>query len=631
MEAALNPQELPLPVLARAAEIQREMQQSIYSRTDHLFAGLLLFEWITSIAAVLWLSPWSWAGRYSQFHIHGWAAIFLGGVIVSFPVALAIWHPGRPLTRYTIATSQMLMSGLLIHLTGGRIETHFHIFGSLAFLAFYRDWRVLIPATIVVTFDHFLRGVYWPESIFGLAVVSHWRWVEHAGWVVFEDIFLIYSCLQAVEITRKMALQRAALEESYRSVEAKVRERTIALTGSEESLRAARDLAEGANRAKSTFLAAMSHEIRTPMNGILGLTQVVLDSQLSAEQRENLQLVKFSAESLLTIVGDVLDFSKIEAGKFDLEAIPFNVRECVTASVRTLEIRAREKHLLLSALVLPDVPLFVVGDSLRIRQILLNLIGNALKFTEQGGIHVAVSLQFQESARIELRFSVTDTGPGIPEDRQQKIFSAFTQADESTSRRYGGTGLGLAISSRLTTLMGGRIEVSSELGKGSTFSFTAVFAPVPDVDSSAFALARPSLRSLPEPAIDTPLRILVAEDNLVNQTLARRLLEKRGHTVVIVGNGIEAVRQAKEHCFDVILMDVQMPEMDGCDAARAIRILESGRGLHVPIIALTAHALKDDKDKCLAAGMDGYVTKPIRPAELFDVLLQVTAKTAKSQ
>jgi two-component system, sensor histidine kinase and response regulator len=628
MEATLTPQQMSSAVLLRAAEIQREMQRDNYSRTDRMFASLLIFQWSACVAAVLWLSPLTWAGRYSQFHIHGWAAIFLGGTITIFPVMLALWNSGEQITRYVIAVAQMLMSALLIHISGGRIETHFHIFGSLAFLAFYRDWRVLVPATAVVALDHFLRGLYWPQSIFGMEYASHWRWVEHAGWVVFEDIFLVYSCVQAVVNVRNIALQRAALENSYHTVEGKVLERTRALTISEESLRAARDLAEGANRAKSTFLAAMSHEIRTPMNGILGLTQVVLDSELAPEQRENLSLVKFSAESLLTIIGDVLDFSKIEAGKFELEAIPFHVRDCVQASVKTLEIRAKEKNLALAAQVSPNVPVQVVGDPVRVRQILLNLIGNSLKFTERGSITVTVSIESQSGTQIVLQFSVSDTGPGIPEDRRQRIFNAFAQADESTSRKYGGTGLGLAISSRLAALMGGRLWVTSEIGVGSTFSFTGIFATTAHLPAAA-TLARPAITVTAEPAGIAPLNILVAEDNFVNQTLARRLLEKRGHKVTMVANGKHAVERAIEQTFDVILMDVQMPEMDGCDATRAIRNVERAGGLRVPIIALTAHALKDDKEKCLAAGMDGYITKPIRPGELFDVISQVTSKTAK--
>jgi signal transduction histidine kinase/CheY-like chemotaxis protein len=619
-------------VLHRGTELLEKMERRAHQRTDRMFAVLMLVQWCAAIAAVLWISPLAWAGRFSRFHLHGWAVIFLGGIITLFPVALAIWNSGEPTTRYVIATGQMLMSGLLIHLTGGRIETHFHIFGSLAFLAFYRDWRVFIPATLVVAVDHFLRGTFWPESIFGLPVVSQWRWMEHAAWVVFEDIFLIYASVQGRAATKTLALKQAAVEEVNLLIEAKVEERTRALQASEEQLRTARDLAEGANRAKSAFLATMSHEIRTPMNGILGLTQVVLDTELGTDQRENLELVKFSAESLLCVIGDVLDFSKIEAGKFELEAIPFEVRDCVSNSVQLMEIRAKVKGLRLTYAVSEAVPRIVVGDPTRVRQILLNLIGNALKFTEEGGVSVAVICSRRGEEKVELCFSVCDTGIGIPAETQNRLFKAFAQADQSTSRKYGGTGLGLAISSRLAGLMGGRVWVNSEAGKGSTFSFCAQFSlrrEQADLPGRGATDAKSGERGREAPNEVGPLNILVAEDNLVNQRLARRLLEKRGHSVVVAGDGLQAVERAKEQRFDVILMDVQMPGMDGCEAAQAIRKWEGNFRKPVPIIALTANASPDDKRKCLEAGMNEYLTKPIRPAELYAAIEKTLERSAK--
>ncbi len=323
-------------VAARAAALFEEHHRGICKRADRLFAGLMVVQWIAAIAAALWITPRTWVGQYSQVHLHVWAAIGMGGAITLFPVAMAIYRAGANSTRYVIAASQMLMSALLIDLTGGRIETHFHVFGSLALLAFYRDWRVYIPATLVVAADHFFRGVYWPLSVFGVITASPWRWIEHAGWVLFENAFLIRSCIQSVREMKDIAWQRAELEATNDIVEKKVQERT-------RDLRHATELAETASNAKSIFLATMSHEIRTPMNGILGMTELVLETELTREQRDSLGLVMLSAESLLVVINDVLDFSKIEAGKLDVEPLPFDFREFLGETMNTLGLRAHQK------------------------------------------------------------------------------------------------------------------------------------------------------------------------------------------------------------------------------------------------------------------------------------------------
>jgi signal transduction histidine kinase/DNA-binding response OmpR family regulator len=419
-----------------------------------------------------------------------------------------------------------------------------------------------------------------------------------------------------------LAASQAEIQQNQDLLEERIRQRT-------EELGQAMQSALEASHAKSEFLANMSHELRTPMNGLLGMLDLVLDSGLNGDQREQLEIAQRCAYSLLALLNDILDLSKIEAGKMVLEKIPFDMRSVIEDCIKSHVAKAVQKRIDLRFQCEASPHLDVLGDPLRVRQIVANLLSNAIKFTDHGSVCVTLSAVPRADGRVEVKFQVTDTGTGIPADKLPAIFEKFTQADGSITRRYGGTGLGLAITQRLVDMHGGEIRVESEVGQGSTFSVTLPCEAAPVV---AKAPAPKKVETTPDLSDASGARLLVVEDNLVNQKVVLAVLRKKGFRMEVANDGREALTklEAPDAAYDLVLMDVQMPVLDGLEATRCIR--RNPRWDRLPIIAMTAHAMNGDRERCIEAGMDAYISKPVQPAHLIATIEKhlAAARTAPS-
>jgi PAS domain S-box-containing protein len=838
---------IPEATSDRAEEIFQQHRRQIFRQTDQLFARLMLFQWLACIVIALVVSPRTWDGGASQIHIHVWSAILIGGAISLFPVWMTRVWPGAVATRYVIAVAQMLMSALLIALTGGRIETHFHVFGSLVILSFYRDWRVLIPATVVVALDHFLRGIYLPYSVYGVLSASPWRSIEHAGWVVFEDVFLIISCFRSIREMRFIANRTAALEssdqrsrqlfddapigmavvaidnEKFKQVNGRLAEmvgyseqelmnrtpfdithpddlaetqrlvkemlrgterccvekrylrkggdilwatrtaciirdkdgnprdflimvediterkraeeavregqrklkaaletnqlimdnsqdvictideggrfvtineasealwgfspdeligrrymelvhpddhpatekaaaaifetgrladfvnRYIRKDGSvvsvlwsaswsaskkmlfcvahdvtertriEAALRDAKEEADRANYEKSEFLSRMSHELRTPLNAILGFGQLLERQNPTAHQKARVDHIMSAGRHLLNLINEVLDISRIEAGHLQLSVEPVAVADVLQEALDLIRPLASDRAMELVIDARLNEDLFVLADRQRLKQVLLNLLTNAVKYTAVAG---RVSVSVEHSSRTTTRIVVTDTGAGIATEKLARLFTPFDRLGAEQSG-VEGTGLGLALCQRLMHAMAGGIGVKSKVGEG-----TAFWIEIPAVDSPLKTLPRNRTQPAAFASTSGAGKILYIEDNLSNLTLVEEMLaEHPGIELLTAMQGRLGLDLARQHSPDLILLDLHLPDLRGHEVLARLRQDEVTRD--IPVVVISADATARQIQRLMAGGARNYLTKPLDIGEFFRVIDEAMRK-----
>ncbi len=573
----------------RAEELFQQHRREIFRQTDKWFARLMVLQWLLGILLAAVVTPRTWAGEVSSVHIHLWAAIFLGGAISFFPIWMTRIWPGAAVTRHIIAVAQLLMSGLLIGLTNGRIETHFHVFGSLVILSFYRDWRVLIPATIVVGLDHFLRGVYAPYSVYGVLSASPWRFLEHGAWVLFEDIFLFISCLRSVREMRFIANRTAEQQQ-------------------------AKEEAERANRAKDNFLAALSHELRTPLTPVLMCAATLEDEpSLAPEHREQIGMIRRNVELEARLIDDLLDLTRISHGKLKLLVTgPVDVHALLKHTKEIVSSDAQDKRVHLE-FEFSATEHNVAADAGRLHQVFWNLVKNAIKFTPVGG---RITVRTTNPTPGRLAVTVRDNGIGIDRETLPIIFRPFEQGTTRSAEPSSGLGLGLSISKTIVELHGGTITAESagrDLGALFSIGLDTV-APFP---------VRRLNDAKPEQSGAKLHRLLVVEDHEPTLTVLAGLLRRRGHQVLTATTVKDALSLAANHPIDFVISDLGLPDGNGVDLMLQLANEHGLRG-----IALSGYGMVDDLARTEQAGFLAHLVKPIKFDELHTVLEQFAPAAA---